>query len=115
MPAGAELRGADQLVRTLRDAADTLVENATESGRAAGQMLAQQGSKAAPRRTGHLAESHGYTVVDGLLSVVAATPYASIVHARNPWLTRTVVAEEDQVVDIYLAGVDDALAHVRGI
>ena len=114
MASGAELRGADPLVRTLRAAADDL-QHLTEAEQQAGQLLARTGSKAAPRFTGRLAEAHGYAVLDGTLSVVAATPYASIVHARNPWLTRTVVAQEDQVADIYLAGVDDALAHVRGI
>jgi hypothetical protein len=114
MVAGAELRGADQLVRTLDDAARHL-EDLTDAEREAGQLLADQGSKAAPRRTGRLAESHGYTVTDTGLSVTAATPYASIVHARNPWLTRTVGNQLDQVADIYLAGVSDALAEVKGI
>jgi hypothetical protein len=111
---GASLQGADNLVRTLHDAAHQL-EDLTEAERQAGQLLAQAGSKAAPVHTGRLAAAHGYDVVDGLLTVVAATPYAAIVHARNPWLTRTVVANEDQVAEIYLTGVDDALSHVRGI
>jgi len=110
---GAELRGADNLVRTLRSAAGAL-EDLTEAEHAAGQLLAAHGSARAPRRTGLLASRHGYTVVDTRLTVTAATPYAAVVHARFPWLTQTLAADEDQVTDLYLDGVDDALSLVKG-
>lgn len=114
MTAGAQLRGADQLVRTLHEAGQQLGD-LSEVEHQAGQLLADQGSRSAPRDTGRLAGAHGYAVVDDVLTVVAATPYAAIVHARNPWLTRTVDQAEDQVADLYLTGVDDALSHVKGI
>lgn len=113
MSDGAELRGADQLVRTLQTAADELVE-LTEAERAAGQLLANQGATAAPRRTGLLADRHGYAVVDDRLTVTAATDYAALVHARNPWLTRTVDRAEADVLDLYMTGVTDALSNVKG-
>lgn len=113
MPPGAELRGADRLVRTLHDAAHDL-ENLDEAERQAGELLATKGAKASPRRSGRLANAHGYTVVQGVLTVVAATPYAAIVHALKPWLTRTIDNSTDQVADIYLTGVDDALSRVKG-
>jgi hypothetical protein len=114
MAADASLRGADNLVRTLHDAARQL-EDLTDAEKTAGQLLAQAGSKAAPRQSGRLAAAHGYTIVAAVLTVVAATPYAAIVHARKPWLTDTVVDHDDQVADIYLASVTDALATVKGI
>lgn len=114
MTSGAQLQGADNLVRTLHAAARQ-IEDLSEAEHKAGQLLAEAGSKAAPRLTGRLRESHGYTVTDAGLTVTAATPYAVVVHARTPWLTRTVDTEAEQVADIYLAGVDDALADVKGI
>lgn len=113
MPDGAELQGAGDLVRTLQTAADELAD-LSDAERAAGQLLAQQGATAAPRRTGRLADRHGYTVVDARLTVTAATDYAAIVHARNPWLTRTVDRVEGDVLDIYMTGVTDALSNVKG-
>ncbi len=110
---GAELRGADQLVRTLHAAAADLGD-LSDVEQEAGELLAEQGSKASPRRTGTLAEAHGYKVVTAGVTVIAATRYAAIVHARNPWLARTVLAAEDQVADLYLAGVDERLAQVKG-
>lgn len=114
MAAGAQLRGADNLVRSLDDAAGRL-EDLTDAEHEAGQLLAQTGSRNAPRRTGHLAASHGYAVAGDVLTVTAATPYAAAVHARNPWLSKTLAATEDQVADIYLASVTDALGDVKGI
>lgn len=113
MGAGAQLRGADVLVRTLQAAGEDL-QDLSEVERQAGQLLAEQGSRRSPRRSGRLAAAHGYQVLEDRLSVIAATPYAAIVHARNPWLTRSVDDAEDQVADLYLAGVDAALSHVKG-
>lgn len=109
----AELQGADQLVSTLRDAAQAL-QDLSAAEHEAGQLLAQAGSAAAPRETGNLAAKHGYDVVAAQVSVTAATPYASRVHARQPWLADTLTARADEVADVYLAGVEDALAQVRG-
>lgn len=110
---GAELQGADVLVRTLQTAADEL-DDLSAAERAAGQLLAGQGAQAAPRRSGLLADRHGYVVVDDRLTVTAATDYAAIVHAHNPWLTRTVDRVEGDVLDIYMTGVDAALSNVKG-
>lgn len=113
MSGGAELQGADELVRTLQTAADEL-DDLSDADRAAGQLLAEQGAQAAPRRTGLLADRHGYAVVEAGVTVVAATGYAAIVHARNPWLTRTVDRTESDLLDAYMLGVTDALSHVKG-
>lgn len=113
MAGGAQLRGADQFVRTLHAAASDL-DDLTDVEDQAGQLLAEQGSRNSPRRTGRLSRSHGSQVVAGGFAVVADAPYSAIVHARNPWLTRTVLAAEDQVVDLYAAGVDERLAQVKG-
>lgn len=109
----AELQGADQLASTLREAADAL-QDLSAAEHEAGQLLAQAGSAAAPRETGNLAEKHGYDVVAAQVVVTAATPYAAIVHARKPWLSDTLAARADEIADMYLAGVEDALAQVRG-
>lgn len=113
MAAGAQLRGADNLVRTLDDAARRLLD-LTEAEQSAGQLLAEAGRAASPRKTGRMAGAHGYDVVDATVSIVVATDYAPIVHAQNPWLTDTVTAHEEQVADIYLSGVEDALSIVKG-
>lgn len=113
MPTGAQLRGADTLVRTLDDAAGRL-EQLTDAEHAAGQLIAETGSRSAPRDTGRMAAAHGYTVVEATVTVAVATPYAVIVHARRPWLTDTVAAQTDRIADLYLEDVDDALDHVKG-
>lgn len=114
---GAALQGADRLAGTLQRAADQ-VADLSDVDHDTGRLLAEAGAKAAPRLTGRLAGAHGYTVVDvgdgSAVVVTAATPYARVVHARNPWLTRTVEAKTDQVLDLYLAGLEAGLDTVKG-
>lgn len=110
---GSELQGADQLVRTLADAAEQL-QNLDTAQQTAGRLLTETASSASPRRTGQLAEAHAYDVVDTRVIVTAATPYAERVHARKPWLADTLTAKVDEVTTIYADAVTDALATVKG-
>lgn len=111
--AGAQLQGAGRLVSTLQQAARALA-GLEEAQRQAGELLTGAAQATSPRWTGQLASSHGYTVVDTTVEVVAATRYAAAVHALNPWLARTLTARLDQLVELYATGVADALAQVKG-
>lgn len=111
---GGELEGGDRFVRTLGDAAHDL-EHMEETERVAGELLKRQAAAAAPWSTGFLSHSHGFKVDGPELDLIATAPYATIVHSSNPWLTRTVERETAHVADVYLAGLDKALARVKGI
>ena len=106
--------GLDTLVQSVEDAADNLADldqvNAT-----AGQLVVQ--AVDAPRLTGALASTvdaipdrHGFTLTAG----GRVAPYAAIVHARNPFLTRALTNREDAVVDTYADHVTDTVQTIRG-
>jgi len=113
MAGGAELEGAATFQRTIREAARDVADTTVEA-HAAGALMATEGRKDSPRRTGFLASTHGYGVSGPLIEVTATAPYATIVHSQNPWLERAVEDEDDHVADLYLAGLDRALARVKG-
>lgn len=112
----AEIQGADRLVSTLDQAAED-IQDLAEGHHAAGQVLATAGQASAPRLTGALAATVTYQVGHGLVSLTAGSSsvrYAAAVHARHPWLTRTVHAKQDEVVDAYLEATEQVLSQVQG-
>lgn len=114
MSGGAQLQGADQLVRTLSAASDALDALDQTAGAAAGTLLTEDARAASPRKTGRMAQAHGYTVTEGTVTVTVATPYAAAVNALIPWLDDTASNDEAAVVELYSAGVDNAVALVEG-
>jgi hypothetical protein len=70
------------------------------------------GSVDAPRKTGTLDDTVeaivtplGWTLTAG----GTRAPYAAIVHARDPFLSRALLAREDDVVDVYADHVTDTI------
>lgn len=70
------------------------------------------GSVDAPVRTGTLADTVeaivtplGWTLTAG----GTRAPYAAIVHARDPFLSRALLAREDDVVDVYADHITDTI------
>lgn len=111
--AGMGVGGVSRLRETLNAAAREL----TSLGGAhveAGQLLAEHGGRTAPRRSGRLSESVGFTVEDAGFTVTAAAPYAAYVNARDPWLTRSYDANETAIIDIYTDAVADTVDHIKG-
>lgn len=106
---GNDVRGADQLVGSLRAVARELAE-LTAADEAAGELLAGEVASSAPRVTGFLAQS--VTHSGGRVEIGA--PYAGVVHAANPWAAQTTAAKEAAVVDIYEQAIVDAVASVKG-
>lgn len=111
MAGGTDLQGVDGLRASLETAATKLAGLAPPE---AGQLLLADATAASPRDTGVLAESHDLVVQAGSLTVVAAAPYAAIVHARDPWLADTLTADQERVLDIYTDEVADIVDHIKG-
>lgn len=114
MTGGAEVKGVARLRATLDTAGRELADLDATTGVRAGQLLAAAGAARSPRRSGFLADSHGFTVTDAGVSVVVAAPYAGYVHAANPWLVRELDAQEETIVTMYAADVADVVAKIQG-
>lgn len=110
---GAQLEGTGRLIRSLEDAAADLAQ-LDEAAREAGELAAGKGAADAPRQTGYLSSTVDYELVDTGFALVAAAPYAAAVHARDPWLARTVTELEDRIVTTYADEVADVVAHIKG-
>jgi hypothetical protein len=70
------------------------------------------GSVKAPRDTGTLADTVEAVVTPLGFTLTAGgtrAPYAAIVHARDPYLTRALTAREDDVVDTYADHVEHTI------
>lgn len=113
MTDAAQLQGGDQLVASLAAAGAQLLE-LTDAAEHAGQLLARDGSAAAPVLTGATQNAHSYQVVGSTVSVIVATAYAPYAHARDPWLAATLEADQTALIDLYLTGVQNALDNVKG-
>lgn len=114
MSAGASLEGADELVRTLHGAADALGDLSSTHDKA-GALLRDDARSNAPVKSGELADSHSYDVIDGgHVQVVVAADHARPVHAVNPWFADTLAADIAAVEALYTADVTDVLAAVKG-
>lgn len=111
--AGMGVRGVDQLVASL-DAAARELAGLTRAHTEAGQLLAARAHQTVRRKTGHLDDSHDVVVADGEVEVVNTADYAPIVHAYDPWLSRSLDQLHDQLIDIYADGVAGVVATIRG-
>lgn len=108
------VRGVDQLVDRL-DAAARELAGLTTAHAEAGRLLVADAHRTVPRRTGHLDESHAVIVEAGEVQVVNAATYAPIVHARDPWLARSLDELHDQLVEVYADGVAGVVATITGV
>lgn len=100
---------ARALADSLHDAADEL-DDLTQVNQRAGDLVL--GDARIPRDTGllesrttALGSTEGFTLI-------ADTPYAGIVHARNPFLTDPLARDVDKVADLY---TDEANEILKGI
>jgi hypothetical protein len=110
----ATVDGLDRFVETLADAAEQLADLDTVNREAGALVVA---AVEAPRLTGALASTvaavadrDGFTLTAG----GPAVPYAAIVHARNPFLTRALDDEEQRVTDLYTDHVTDTVNTIQG-
>lgn len=120
-----KVEGLDNLIRTLhRAGAD--IEDLKDANRAAGEIVAREGSARAPRRTGKLAASvrPARQVRRARVSAGGArVPYAGPIHwgwqarniAPNPFISWGAQATEPQWTEAYRRDVVQALSHVRGV
>lgn len=104
---------------------DAFARSVTEAGRELGDLRdvdAQAAGEAvqaveAPRLTGTLdstvaavVDPDGFTLTAG----GPAAPYAAIVHARNPFLTRAVDRSEADILRPYEQHIDTTLDRIQG-
>jgi hypothetical protein len=107
------VKGGPQFVQSLREVGAALDDLSATTDTVAG-WLGPRIVKAAPRRTGTLAAS---VTVDGWgqgLTIEAGADYAAAVHARNPFVSRTIDAATAEVVEDVTKGVENALQHIKG-
>lgn len=90
----------DRLAATLKAAAEK-VADLTGAHEAAAQVVLAKAVPDTPRRTGRLAASVRSDVHPAGFQIVAATPYAAIVHARRPWIAQAVDATTTDQVEVY--------------
>lgn len=110
----ASVDGLTSLVSSLDEAASRLDDLDQVSAEAADQVVR---AVEAPRVTGRLAstvaaevDADGFTLTAG----GPAAPYAAIVHARNPFLTRALDDRETAVVSAYEDHIDNTVNTIRG-
>lgn len=108
---GAETKGIDDLRSSLDSAARELADLPPV---VVGQRLVSRGSAAAPRETGTLAASHQLVINAGQLTVIAAAPYAAIVHASKPWLAQALADETEQILTDTATEIADVVSHIQG-
>lgn len=110
----AEVEGLGQMLQTLDAAADAIQDLDLDP---VGGIVAGAARKAAPRRTGALAATVQAQVVGGIVHVTAGGPgvdYARPVHARNPWIARTITEQQTELLDTLTDSVNAELSKVHG-
>lgn len=113
MAGDIDLVGAEQLRRSLAAAGEQL-EDLSAAHKRAGQLLEERAEADAPRDTGFLSQQHDVLVDADQVSVGNTARYAPAVHARDPWLARTLDVLTNEVVDIYNDQVDQIVDSIRG-
>lgn len=109
-----DLTGVAQLVATAADVAAG-IDDLTAPNQAAARHVEARIDP--PILTGRLAATVSVTADDGGVLVTAGgtgAPYAAVVHARNPFLTRALTASLVDVEETYADHVDDHLTRLRG-
>jgi hypothetical protein len=105
------VRGSGRLIEALDSAATQLARLESPE---AGQLLDTAATAAAPRRTGFLADHHEVIVTAGRLQVTNTAPYAGYVHAKDPWLARTLEQHTADVLTAYADAAADVVTDIRG-
>jgi hypothetical protein len=124
MAAEVRVVGAARLRSTLRKAGADLGD-LKDANQKVGQLVAQESTPIAPRRSGRLAGSVRSARQVGRARVLAggaAVPYAGVIHwgwpARNiapqPWISTTAVATEATWLPIYEKDIQDVCDSVKG-
>lgn len=127
MPAetGIRIAGLDNLIRTMRRASVEIAE-LKDAHAHAGEIVAREAERRAPRRTGRLASSVRASRQARRAQVLAgraSVPYAPPIHwgwpargiAANPFVSEAAQDTEPEWVPVYLADVQAALDRVRGV
>lgn len=107
---GIEAPDARAFARDVEDLGAALGDLEAPSRDASALVL---GSVEAPRDTGRLDDSVEAVVTPLGFTLTAGgtrAPYAGVVHARDPFLTRALEARAEDVVDTYADHVDDTIA-----
>jgi hypothetical protein len=106
--------GLDAFARSVQEAGRQLGDLHDADAAAAGQAVQ---AVEAPRLTGALdstvaaaVDPDGFTLTAG----GPAAPYAAIVHARNPFLTRAIDRSEAEIVQAYEQHIDTTLDRIQG-
>ena len=116
-----QVKGADRLASTLKDASDELTDLAAANA-AIGTMVVNEARGLAPKRTGQLAGSITATVAVGVIDVAADVVYAGPIHwgwpahsiAAQPFIYDAIRNTEEQSVQIYTDELDRVLEKVKG-
>ena len=114
MSIAASVEGVDRLVDTLEAAADAVAVLDLDP------IAADLEVAALPRTRvdrGWLRDTVRASVVDDAVILEAGggpVDYAGIVHAYDPWLTETLTAQTDRVVDLVVVEVVDAVDLIQG-
>lgn len=115
------VEGADELSRTLHNAADDFGDMERAGDRAA-NLVANAGRVEAPRLTGALASSIHPDVDGNTAAVVSALPYAGRTHygwaavgqRAQPFLTDPLARYESTIVEYFGDEAERILSHVEG-
>jgi hypothetical protein len=110
----AVVDGLATFVSTLDDAARQLEDLDAVNTEAGALVVA---AVEAPRRTGALDSTVAATAGPDGFTLTAggpAVPYAAIVHARNPFLTRALDDEEQRITDLYTDHVTATVTTIQG-
>lgn len=110
----ASVDGLTELVRTTGDASERLADLDDVNADNADLVVA---AVEAPRLTGTLASTVTAVLEPTGFAVTAGgerAPYAAIVHARNPFLTRALNERESDLIEAYERHVTDTLDTIQG-
>ena len=113
MTGAYQVRGADQLERTLHQAGADLADLSATDKKAGDTLLAAMRPRT-PVRTGRLVGSLFATVNPAGVTVGADAPYAGFVHAANPFLADAVTATMPTVLGYYQDAAAAACNEVTG-
>lgn len=111
--AGVEVEGGERFADSLRAASQQLATLDTADAHAS-DVLADRIRAEEPTDTGLMRRRTTATVRQGHHAAVVDTPYAGIVNARNPFVSRGLSAALGDVVDVYADHAATALRSVQG-
>ena len=111
----AELRGADNLARTLRGAVRDLADLTAASDQAA-DVVASRARGKAPKRTGRLAASIAGEGSPAEARAYATVPYAALIEYKyQPYLRPAAEETTGQWVGSYEGALGDIVGRIKGV